>query len=130
MEKILETTTSKFDVFVVNETLNGKNKVSPSSKKLEEARGFIAKHGLPDGWDSHDSISISGIIKEVNADENTFVISVLSSDEKKNSKYIVSTITEKLNDLVKKYWGNSLTISIKPMPSIGSLKLYELIEIQ
>jgi hypothetical protein len=130
MEKILETTTSNFDVFVVNESLNGKNKVSPSSKKLEEARAFIAKHGLPDGWDSQDSISISGIIKEVNADENTFVISVLSSDEKKNSKYIVSTITEKLNDLVKKYWGNILTISIKPISSNGSLKQYELIEIQ
>jgi hypothetical protein len=130
MEKILETTTSKFDVFVVNESLNGKNKVHPKSKKFEMAKAIIEKYGLPDGWDSQDSISISGIIKEVNADENTFVISVLSSDEKKNSKYIVSTITEKLNDLVKKYWGNILTISIKPISSNGSLKQYELIEIQ
>jgi hypothetical protein len=83
MEKILEITTSKFDVFVVNEALNGKNKISPNSKKLEEAKAFIAKHGLPEGWDSDDSISISGVIKEVNADNNTFVISVQSSDEKK-----------------------------------------------
>jgi hypothetical protein len=116
--------------FVFNEALNGKNKVSPNSRKLEEAKAFIAKHGLPEGWHDDNSISISGVIKEVNADKNTFVISVLSSDEKKNSKYIVSTITEKLNDLVKKYWGNILTISIKPISSNGSLKQYELIEIQ
>jgi formyltetrahydrofolate hydrolase len=130
MEKILETSTSKFDVFVVNETLNGKNKVSKSSKKLEEAKAFIAKHGLPEGWDSNDSISISGVIKEVNADKNTFVISVQSSDEKKNSKYLVVTIAEKLNDLVRKYWGDSLTISIKPVMSNGQAKQYELIEVQ
>jgi hypothetical protein len=114
----------------LNETLNGKNKVSPNSKKLEEAKAFIAKHGLPEGWYSNDSISISGIIKEVNADKNTFVISVQSSDEKKNSKYLVFTIAEKLNELVKKYWGNSLTISIKPLSSNGHTKQYELIEVQ
>jgi hypothetical protein len=114
----------------LNEALNGKNKVSPNSKKLEEAKAFIAKHGLPEGWDSNDSISISGIIKEVNADKNTFIILVQSSDEKKNSKYLVVTIAEKLNDLVKKYWGESLTISIKPVMSNGQTKQYELIEIQ
>jgi hypothetical protein len=130
MEKILETTTSKFDEFVVNERLNGKNKVSSNSKKFEEAKAFIAKHSLPEGWGSNDTISISGVIKEVNVDENTFVISVQSSDEKKNSKYLVVTIAEKLNDLVKKYWGNRLTISIKPMQSNGSSKKYELIDVQ
>jgi hypothetical protein len=130
MEKTIETTVKKFDGFVFNEALNGKNKVSPNSRKLEEAKAFIAKHGLPEGWDNDNFISISGVIKEVNADKNTFVISVQSSNEKKNSKYLVVTIAEKLDDLVKKYWGNSLTISIKPMPSNGSLKLYELIEVQ
>jgi hypothetical protein len=130
MEKILETTTSKFDVFVFNETLNGKNKVSTNSKKLEEAKAFIAKHGLPEGWDNNNAISISGVIKEVNADENTFVISVQSSDEKKNSKYLVVTFAEKLNELIKKYWGDKLTISIKPMHSNGHLKQYELIDVQ
>jgi hypothetical protein len=129
MENIIEQNLSKYENIVVNQELN-KNKVHPKSKKFEMAKAIIEKYGLPDGWDSQDSISISGIIKEVNADKNTFVISVLSSDEKKNSKYIVSTITEKLNDLVKKYWGNILTISIKPISSNGSLKQYELIEIQ
>jgi formyltetrahydrofolate hydrolase len=115
---------------ILNENLNEVSKTIFMPKKLEFAKAFIAKHGLPEGWDSNDSISISGIIKEVNADENTFVISVQSSDEKKNSKYLVVTIAEKLNDLVKKYWGDSLTISIKPVVSNGQAKQYELIEIQ
>jgi hypothetical protein len=114
----------------LNENLNEVGKTIFMPKKLEFANAFIAKHGLPEGWDSNDSISISGIIKEVNADKNTFVISVPSSDEKKNSKYLVFTIAEKLNELVKKYWGSSLTISIKPLEANGSLKKYELIEVQ
>jgi hypothetical protein len=120
-----ENTTATLD-----EYLNKISKTIFMPKKLEEAKAFIAKHGLPEGWDSNDSISISGVIKEVNADKITFVISVPSSDEKKNSEYLVVTITEKLNDLVKKYWGNRLTISIKPTYSNGQLKQYELIEVE
>lgn len=118
------------DSFRVNEALNGKNKVSPNSKKLEEAEAFIAKHGLPDGWDGNDSIRVSGVIKEVNADKNTFVITVETSDGKKKSQYLVFTIAEKLNELVKKYWSNKLTIFIKPIESNGATKKYELIDAQ
>jgi hypothetical protein len=120
-----ENTTATLD-----ENLNESSKTIFMPEKLVFAKAFIAKHGLPEGRHDDNSISISGVIKEVNADKNTFVISVQSSDEKKNSKYLVVTIAEKLDDLVKKYWGNSLTISIKPLQSNGSLKQYELIEVQ
>jgi hypothetical protein len=85
----------------LNEALNGKDKVSPSSKKLEDAKAFIAKHGLPEGWDNDNSIYVSGVLEEVNANKNTFVISVHSPNEKTNKKYLVSIIAETLNELVK-----------------------------
>lgn len=111
----------------IDEKLNQYTDVVMNPKKLERANEIIMKYGIPQELLNDDSISISGLIKEVNADDNTFVI---SSDEKKNSKYLVSTIAEKLNDLVKKYWGSRLTISIKLIESNDALKKYELIEVQ
>jgi hypothetical protein len=128
--KSVEEIIAKYPNVTLDVSLNQHSKRVINSKKLERANEIILKYGIPQELSNDDSIHISGVIKEVNADENTFVISVQSSDEKKNSKYLVVTIAEKLDDLVKKYWGNSLTISIKPLQSNGSLKQYELIEVQ
>jgi hypothetical protein len=128
--KSVEEIIAKYPNVTLDVSLNKHSKRVINSKKLERANEIILKYGIPQELLNNNSISISGVIKEVNADENTFVISVQSSDEKKNSKYLVVTIAEKLNDLVKKYWGDSLTISIKPVMSNGQAKQYELIEIQ
>jgi hypothetical protein len=128
--KSVEEIIAKYPNVTLDVGLNKHSKRVINSKKLELANEIILKYGIPQELLNEDSISISGVIKEVNADKNTFVISVQSSDEKKNSKYLVVTIAEKLNDLVKKYWGDSLTISIKPVMSNGQAKQYELIEVQ
>jgi hypothetical protein len=128
--KSVEEIIAKYPNVTLDVGLNKHSKRVINSKKLELANEIILKYGIPQELLNEDSISISGVIKEVNADKNTFVISVQSSDEKKNGKYLVVTIAEKLNDLVKKYWGDSLTISIKPVMSNGQAKQYELIEVQ
>jgi hypothetical protein len=128
--KSVEEIIAKYPNVTLDVSLNKHSKRVINSKKLERANEIILKYGIPQELLNNNSISISGVIKEVNADENTFVISVQSSDENKNSKYLVVTFAEKLNELIKKYWGDKLTISIKPMHSNGHLKQYELIDVQ
>ena len=128
MEKTIEKKASQYGNFVENKSLNKISKVPTYSKKLVSAIEFIEKYGLPDCSEHLDTITLNGILKYANAEKNTFTIAREVDWKTDIIDYEITASPHILADLVKKYWGEKITITAKPIRSNGKILEYKLIE--
>lgn len=129
MEK-LEKRKSKYGEYYVDSSLNKYDNVILFPEKLARANEMIAKYGIPDEWKKEQQFWVRGVLAEANAQKNTFIITEKQDDKSTKSKYHIATLSETLNDLVKKYWGSMLMVYIKPISTKGKRPMYELIEVR
>jgi hypothetical protein len=129
MEKIIDKKSSKYGNFIVNPELNKYSKMPTYSKKFAQANEFIEKYGLPEESGYVDILTFRGVLKFANAEKNTFTIAREVDWKADIIDYEISTIPQTLTDLVKKYWGEKITISVKPIRSNGEILEYKLIEL-
>jgi hypothetical protein len=116
--------------YIIDERMNQYDNVVLNPKKLERAKEIVAKYGIPDKWANERQLCVSGVLEQANRKNNTFIISQDSDSKVSKSNYTISTISEILNELVKKHWGTMLTVYIKPIPSKNKRPRYELIEVR
>ena len=103
-------------------------------KKLAEAQETLAKYSLPKEWadkiqerESKKAVWIEGQLREANIETNTFLIVVEATESQPQLTYMVSTLTDVLQRLVKNYWGRLVNVHIKPKEE--GQGQYELIEV-
>ena len=138
MNKIKEQSISKYAHVTINKDLNKYQNRILNPKKLQEANEIIARTKLPEKLERHiaelkekeNSFWVSGILNQADAHKNTFLITVKSVSNAEQSNFIITTLSETLNDLVKNYWGNTLTVYIKPKNSNSKRPKYELLEVK
>jgi tellurite resistance-related uncharacterized protein len=129
MEKIIEKKSSKYGNFIINPELNKYNKMPIYSKKLVSAIEMIERYGLHESDEHLDIITLTGFLKYANAENNTFTIAREVDWKTEIIDYKVTALPQTLTDLVKKYWGEKITISVKPIRSNGEILEYKLIEL-
>lgn len=129
MEKI-EKRMSKYGEYIIDPSLNKYDNIIMNPKKLARVNEKIAKYGLPGDDLEEPFICVKGVLNSANRQTNTFLISEQPNGKATQAKYTISTISETLNDLVKKHWGAMLTVYIKPIPSKSKRVRYELIEVR
>ena len=103
-------------------------------KKLAEAQETLAKYGLPKDWEDEiqererkKAVWIKGQLSEANIETNTFLIVVEATESQPQLTYMVSTLSDVLQRLVKDYWGQLVNVHIKPKKEVPGQ--YELIEV-
>jgi hypothetical protein len=115
---------------IIDPNMNKYQNVIFNPKKLARANDMIAKYGVPEEWEKAHPLCVSGVLEQANRKNNTFIITQDSDNKVRKSNYTISTISETLNELVKKHWGTMLTVYIKPIPSKNKRPRYELIEVR
>jgi hypothetical protein len=146
MKEIIEQNQSVYTNVTINKGLNKyDNKIlnpqklerakeiiakSGLSSKLEQARKDIKKPGFPLSIEEENSFWISGTLEQADAHKSTFLITVQSDTKAVKTNFIITTLSETLNDLVKKHWGNMLTVYIKPINGDSKRPKYELLEVK
>jgi hypothetical protein len=146
MKEIIEQNQSVYTNVTINKGLNKyDNKIlnpqklerakeiiakSGLSSKLEKAKENIKKPGFPQPIEEENSFWVSGTLEQADAHKNTFLITVQSDTKVVKSNFIITTLSETLNDLVKKHWGNMLTVYIKPINGDSKRPKYELLEVK
>ena len=103
-------------------------------QKLAEAKEALAKYGLPKEWEEErqkrkeeKAVWIEGQLREANIETNTFLVVVEATESQPQLTYMVSTLTDVLQRLVKDYWGHTVNVHIKPKKEVQGE--YELIEV-
>ena len=131
MNEIIELRAQKI---TINPELDKYNDVVSFPKKLARANAMLEKWGLPKELEDRilqrelkDALWVKGILRQVDADTNTFLIVVTATDNQPQAAYMVTTLSDILNKLVKEYWGNEVRVYIKPQNQSG--QQYELIEV-
>ena len=89
---------------------------------------MIEKHGLPEGYEHLDILTFKGVLKYANAEKNSFTIAREMDWKEEIIDYEITALPQTLTDLVKKYWGEKITLSVKPIRSNGEILEYKLIE--
>lgn len=130
MEEIMEQTLISEPLMVIDKSLNKYKTLPFKSSKLEQARENIKKPGFPIPIEEENSFCVSGTLEQADAHKKTFLITVHSDSKAVKSNFIITTQLETLNDLVKKYWGNILTVCIKPTNNDPKRPKFELIEVK
>ena len=131
MNEIIELRAQKI---TINPELDKYNDVVSFPKKLVRANAMLEKWGLPKELEDRilqrelkDALWVKGILRQVDADTNTFLIVVTATDNQPQIAYMVTTLADTLNKLVKDYWGDMVRVHIKPQNQSG--QQYELIEV-
>ena len=103
-------------------------------EKLAEARETLAKYSLPKEWEDEiqkrereKAVWIKGQLSEANVETNTFLIVVEATESQPQLTYMVSTLTDVLQRLIKDYWGHTVNVHIKPKKEVQGE--YELIDV-
>jgi hypothetical protein len=130
MKDIIEQPTINVPMMVIDKSLNKYNNLPFTSSKMEKARENIKKPGFPQPIEEENSFWVSGTLEQADAHKNTFLITVQSDTKAVKSNFIITTLSETLNDLVKKHWGNMLTVYIKPINGDSKRPKYELLEVK
>ncbi len=120
--------TSKYPSVTIVKSLNKKSNQVMNSKKLARANEMIEKHGLPEGYEHLDILTFKGVLKYANAEKNSFTIAREMDWKEEIIDYEITALPQTLTDLVKKYWGEKITLSVKPIRSNGEILEYKLIE--
>jgi hypothetical protein len=130
MKEIMEQPLLSEPLMVIDKSLNKYKNLPFKSSKLEQAREDIKKPGFPQPIEKENSFWVSGTLQQADAHKNTFLITVQSDTKTIKSNFIITTLSETLNDLVKKHWGNMLTVYIKPINGDSKRPKYELLEVK
>jgi predicted RNase H-like nuclease (RuvC/YqgF family) len=137
MNKIKTQSISKYAHVTIDKELNKYQNVVLNSKKLDQANEIIARTKLPEKLEKElaelkeeNSFWVSGTLEQADAHKNTFLITVKSDTKAVKTNFIITTLSETLNDLVKKHWGNMLTVYIKPINGDSKRPKYELLEVK
>jgi hypothetical protein len=130
MKEIMEQPMFSEPLMVIDKSLNKYNNLPFKSSKLEQARKDIKKPGFPLSIEEENSFWISGTLEQADAHKSTFLITVQSDTKAVKTNFIITTLSETLNDLVKKHWGNMLTVYIKPINGDSKRPKYELLEVK
>ena len=137
MKEIVDNNKSKYPDIIIDKELNKYNNSVFQSNKLKQANQIISKYGLPDEWEKETldlkeekSFWISGILKQADAEKNTFLVTVQAPDKPSKTHFNILTLAETLSDLVKKYWGKNLTVYIKPIDKKNKTMQYELLDVK
>ena len=117
MNEILELRTP---IDIIDPTLN--DDVDSFPEKTRQAKEFLAKHGLPKAvQERYDKIIreksfwIKGILIQVNAETNTFVVVGRTAGNLPNTHYTITALSsDVLTELVKSYWNDMVKVNIKP----------------
>ncbi len=126
----MEQDTINVPIMIIDKSLNKYNAMTFNSAKLEKAKEDIKKPGFPAPIEKENSFWVSGILQQADANKKTFLITVKSEIKTAKSNFIITTLSETLNDLVKQYWGNMLTVYIKPVSKDSKRPKYELLEVK
>jgi hypothetical protein len=124
-----EVISTKYSNVTIVESLKKNDNKVMNSKKLVRAIEMIERYGLPEGSEHLDIITLTGFLKYANAEKNTFTIAREVDWKPEIIDYEVTALPQTLTDLVKKYWGEKITISVKPIRSNGEILEYKLIEL-
>jgi hypothetical protein len=122
--------TSKYPSVTIVKSLKKNSDQVMNSKKLARANEMIEKSGLPEGYEHLDILTLEGVLKYANAENNTFAIAREVDWKEEIIDYEITALPQTLTDLVKKYWSEKITITVKPIRSNGEILKYKLIEIK
>ena len=119
MNEILE---FKKPMFIVNHDLDKYEDIDSFPEKTQGAREFITKYGLPKDWqEEFDKIKreksfwVRGVLHQVDAETNTFVIDGKAAGNLPQKCYTVTVLSsEILTMLVKTYWNEIVKVNVKP----------------
>lgn len=153
MKEIMEQNQSVYANVTINKELNKYDDKILNPKKLERAKEIIAKSGLssklkraneiitrtklPEKLEKElaelekkNAFWVSGTLQQADAHKKTFLVTVQSETKGVKSNFIITAQPETLNDLVKKYWGSTLTVFIKRANDDPKRPKYELLEVK
>jgi hypothetical protein len=122
--------TTKYPTVTIVKSLKKNSDQVMNSKKLARANEIIEKSGLPEGYEHLDILTFEGVVKYANAENNTFTIAREVDWKEEIIDYEITALPQILTDLVKKYWSEKITITVKPIRSNGEILEYKLIEIK
>ena len=136
MKEITALNKSKIQTVIINHKLDKYDDIVFCPEKLQEANETIEKYGVPEIYESElseieqtNSFWVSGVLRRADADKNTFLL-VISIDNQSPTNYLITTLSETLNTLVKDYWGQKIEVLIQRKAKKGKQMQYELIEVK
>jgi hypothetical protein len=120
----------KYPSVTIVKSLKMNNDRVMNSKKLIRVIELIERYGLHESDEHLDILTFKGVLKYANAENNTFTIAREVDWKEEIIDYDVTALPQTLTDLVKKYWGEKIEVSVKPIRSNGEILKYELIEVR
>ena len=120
MNEILELVVPVAPIDTINYELD--DTVDSFPEQTQRAREHLAKYGLPKGWQEEldqikreKSFWVRGVLHQVNAETNTFVIVGKAAGNLPIKHYTVAVSSaEILTQVVKTYWNEIVKVNVKP----------------
>lgn len=134
LEAIVELEAIKRPKLIINNDIDDSKVMFP--KKLKQANEVLEKSPLPaemllkrySKLQQEEGIKVSGILKRANALANTFLVIEMRGSYEVH--FNIHTSSEILNQLVKKHWGETINVHVRPQINKENQFEYEFIEIK